>query len=36
MFAGVGVAFGDLGGDFDEAAVFEAADGGGGGFGKFQ
>ena len=36
MFARVGIAFGNLRGDFDQAAVFEFADGRGGGFGQFD
>ena len=36
MFARVGIALGNLRGDFDQAAVFEFADGGGGGFGQFD
>ena len=36
VFAGVGIALGNLRGDFDQAAVFQFADGGGGGLGQFE
>ena len=36
MLAGVRIAFGNLRGDLNQAAVFEFADGGGGGFGQFD
>ena len=36
MLAGIRIAFGNLGSDLNQAAVFEFADGGGGGFGEFD
>ena len=36
VLAGIRIALGNLRGDFDQTAVFEFADGGGGGFGQFD